>query len=306
MDAKECIKHREKIIVKVTVIGALVNLLLVVFKFAAGILAHSAAMIADATHSLSDFLSDAVVLCLVRISGKPQDKAYDYGYGKFETLATTVIGLLLMAVAVGIIFDSGLRIAAWLKGEALVVPGSLALWAALLSILLKELTYQYTIVQGRAVRSDALKANAWHHRSDALTSVAAAVGIGGAILLGEKWAVLDPLASLVVGAFIVKVALSLLRDGVSELMEKSLPEEVEAEILHIVLSFDDISDPHHLRTRKIGSSYAIELHVRMDGDISLRQAHARACDIEHALKARFGSQTHVSIHVEPTKPSTRP
>ena len=258
-------------------------------------------MIADATHSLSDFLSDLVVLCLVRISGKPQDKAYDYGYGKFETLATTAIGLLLLAVAVGIFYSGGTRIIAWLRGESLSVPGCAALWAALLSIVLKEITYRYTAARAGAVRSDALMANAWHHRSDALTSIAAAIGIGGAILFGEKWAVLDPIASLLVAVFIVKVALGLLRDGVGELMEKSLPEEVEAEILQIVQSFDDVSDPHHLRTRKIGNSYAIELHLRMRGDIPLQQAHARACDIEHALKTRFGERTHVTVHMEPVK-----
>ena len=293
---------REREIFKVTLAGSAVNVLLTGVKFAAGLLGHSAAMLADAVHSLSDLLTDAIVLLFVRISSKPADRDHAFGHGKFETLATSIIGAALLIVAGDIIFSSGKALLIWLHGADLPRPGSVALWAALLSILLKELTFQYTIRQGRKLDSPALKANAWHHRSDALSSIGALVGIGGAVLLGRRWTVLDPLASLVVAFFIIRVALRLLKQSIDELMEASLPEEVEQEILRLVNSFPDVSDPHNLRTRRIGSHYAIELHIRMDGDIPLVQAHARAHDIEERIKERFGPDTHITVHVEPVKP----
>lgn len=292
---------RVKEISRVTIVGGVVNAVLLLFKFVAGVVGHSSAMIADAVHSLSDFATDIVVLVFVRISGKPQDESHDYGHGKYETLATTCIGLALLAVAVGIIAGGAGKIAAWLKGEELAAPGMLALWAALVSIVLKEWTYRYTVAKAKKLESQAMEANAWHHRSDAFSSLGTAVGIGGAILLGKRWAVLDPLASIVVGGFIVKVAVDLLKDGLGELLEKSLPAEDEDEILNIIASFPDVVDPHHLRTRRIGNRVAVEVHVRMDGNISLNESHARATDIERAIKDKFGDQTHVAIHVEPVK-----
>ena len=296
---------REKEIYKVTLVGSAVNVVLTAFKFAAGILGHSAAMLADAVHSLSDFLTDLVVLVFVRISGKPADKEHDYGHGKFETLATALIGVALLVVAGGIIFRSSGTLVAWYRGAALPKPGMLALWAAIISILFKELTFQYTVRKGRKLKSPVVEANAWHHRSDALSSIGALVGIGGAILLGDRWTVLDPLASLIVGFFIVRVAWKLLKNCIGDLMEASLPDEVEKEILQIVTSFPDVQDPHNLRTRRIGSHYAIEFHIRMDGNLPLVQAHERSHFIEQALKERFGPETHVVVHVEPVKPSPK-
>ena len=277
----------EKEIQKVTLYGSAVNLALMVFKFVAGVLGHSAAMIADAIHSLSDFATDIVVLLFVHISHKPKDKSHDYGHGKFETLATTLIGVALFAVAVGIFVDGAKKIVFWANGGTLIIPGTLALWAALVSILLKEFTYQYTRRKAEKLQSQAMKANAWHHRSDALSSVGTASGIGGAILLGERWAVLDSIASIVVGAMIVKVAIDLLRSGMGELMEQSLPESVENEIIEIAQSVPDVSKPHELCTRRIGNHYAIEMHILIDGDMSLKEAHAKATEIEHRLKVRY-------------------
>ena len=293
---------REKAIDQVTLAGSAVNLLLTVFKFVAGLLGRSAAMTADAVHSLSDLLTDAVVLVFVHISSKPADKNHDYGHGKFETLASTFIGMALMVVAGGILYASGTSLAAWFRGEDLPRPGMLALWAALVSILLKELTFQYTVRKARKLESPALEANAWHHRSDALSSIGSLVGIGGAILLGDRWTVLDPLASVVIAFFIIHVAWKLLRQNLLELTDASLPEEVEKEILQIVSSFPEVSDPHNLKTRRIGNHFAIELHVRMDGNISLLQAHSSSHYIEKALKDHFGPDTHVTVHVEPVKP----
>ena len=292
---------REKEISKVTLVGGAGNLLLLAFKFTAGILAHSAAMMADAVHSLSDFITDIVVLVFVGISARPQDSTHDYGHGKFETLATFFIGLALAAAAIGIVVNGAVKFASWLNGEELAAPGTLALWAALISIVVKEILYRYTASKGRKLESPAVVANAWHHRSDALSSIAAAVGIGGAILLGKRWTVLDPLASIVVGAMLLKVAWELVKPSLGDLTEKSLPEETEKEILDIICSDPAVSHPHNLRTRRIGNRIAVEVHVRMDGDMPLREAHNKASLIERKLRDRFGPQTHVTVHTEPLK-----
>ncbi|MBO4560363.1 MAG: cation transporter [Bacteroidaceae bacterium] len=292
---------RQKQIYKVTLAGGAVNVILLIFKFVAGILGHSAAMIADAVHSLSDFITDLIVLIFVHISGRPQDKSHDYGHGKYETLALTLIGIALLIVAIGIFHNGALRIAAWWKGEELEAPGMLALWAAIVSIILKEITYRYTIQNAKKLDSPALEANAWHHRSDALSSIGTAVGIGGAVLLGKRWAVLDPIASVVVGAFIVKVAIELILQGMRDLLEHSLPDEIEDEIMQIAQSEPDVIEPHDLRTRRIGNRYAIELHILMNGDITLARAHDHADSIENQLKKRFGEHTHVAIHMEPSE-----
>lgn len=292
---------REKGIYKVTIVGSIVNFLLLVFKFFAGIAGHSAAMLADAVHSLSDFITDIVVIVFVRIAGKPEDKGHDYGHGKYETLATAIIGLLLLCVGFGIFWNGASSIYTFLRGGQLESPGVVALVAALVSIVSKEILYQYTVIQGKKLNSQAVIANAWHHRSDALSSIGTAIGIGGAILLGDHWRVLDPVAAVVVSFFIMKVSVRLLIPCVDELLEKSLPEDVEKEIEQTVLSFPGVSQPHHLRTRRIGNYYAIELHVRMDGKIILEEAHSTATAIENKLKEMFGKGTHVGIHVEPTK-----
>ena len=292
---------REKGIYEVTIVGSIVNFLLLVFKFFAGIAGHSAAMLADAVHSLSDFITDIVVIVFVRIAGKPEDKGHDYGHGKYETLATAIIGLLLLCVGFGIFWNGASSIYTFLRGGQLESPGVVALVAALVSIVSKEILYQYTVIQGKKLNSQAVIANAWHHRSDALSSIGTAIGIGGAILLGDHWRVLDPVAAVVVSFFIMKVSVRLLIPCVDELLEKSLPEDVEKEIEQTVLSFPGVSQPHHLRTRRIGNYYAIELHVRMDGKITLEEAHSTATAIENKLKEMFGKGTHVGIHVEPTK-----
>ena len=292
---------RENDIYTTTLVGSVANVALTTFKFIAGILGGSAAMMADAVHSLSDFVTDLVVLAFVHVSAKPQDKSHDYGHGKFETLATFIIGLALVAAATGIIVSGALRLIDWMQGAPLRLPGRLALWAALVSILVKELLYHYTRNRGKALRSQALVANAWHHRSDALSSVAAAVGIGGALLLGEQWAVLDPVASVVVGLMLMKVSWDLLKPSVGELSEGSLSDEAEHEIEQIVSSVPGVSEPHNLRTRHIGNRVAIEVHIRLDGDMPLREAHEAASAIERQLKARFGHDALITIHMEPRK-----
>ncbi len=293
--------NREREIYKVTLVGSVGNAILLTFKFVAGIAGNSSAMIADAVHSLSDFVTDILVLVFVSISAKPQDQSHDYGHGKFETLASFLIALALMAAATGIVVSGTMKFLSWLDGNELKTPGWIALWAALLSIAIKELLYQYTMHRARKLDSQAMVANAWHHRSDALSSIGAAIGIGLAIWLGQRWTVLDPLASIVVGLMLVKVAYELLKTSMGELTECSLPEETENEIIEIILSFNDVGQLHNLRTRRIGNRIAIEAHVRMDGQLPLYVVHERATTIEQKLKERLGPTTHVSLHMEPMK-----
>lgn len=292
---------REKEIYRVTFIGSIVNLLLLLFKFAAAFWGRSSAMMADAVHSLSDFITDIIVVVFVRISSKPADEGHDYGHGKYETLGTVFIGVALMFVGIMILMNSIESIIMFFKGEKLAAPGWFAFIAAILSIVSKEVLYQYTVIKGRKLSSQAVVANAWHHRSDALSSIGTAVGIGGAILLGENWRVLDPVAALIVSCFIVKVSVDLLKPGFNELLERSLPADVEEKILEIVNSAEGVSEPHNLRTRRIGNRCAIEMHLRMDGNVSLSEAHDKATEIEHKLREEFGKDTYINIHLEPVK-----
>lgn len=292
---------RQKETYRVTIAGSIINILLLAFKFAAGILGHSAAMIADAIHSLTDFVTDAIVLIFVRLGSKPTDHDHDYGHGKYETLASAIIGVSLLVVGMMICYSGVTKTYHAMCGEPLQQPGFIALAAAVASVVLKEWAYRFTVRVGRRCHSEAVVANAWHHRSDALSSVGTTVGIGGAIVLGEKWAVLDPLTAIVVSFFIMKAAWSVLSKAVDELTDGSLPKETEDEIEKIVSEDKDVSVVHNLCTRRIGNRIAIEMHVRMPGETSLYVAHHHATEIEQQLKQRFGADTHISIHLEPVK-----
>lgn len=294
-------KDREHRIYFVTLMGSVVNVVLLVFKFMAGILGGSAAMIADAVHSLSDFLTDIVVVLFVKISSKPEDKDHDYGHGKYETLATSFIGVALLCVGLYILYSGSYRTWAAFNGAPIEQPGIVALLAALFSIMLKEWTYRFTVKVGKEVQSQAVIANAWHHRSDSLSSIGTAIGIGGAIFLGKEWAVLDPIAAVVASIFIIRTAAMLVSGALDELLEKSLPDAEERQIAEIVQSEPEVSGMHHLCTRRIGSRIAIEMHLRMPGDISLNESHAHATNIERKLRSHFGERTHINIHVEPLK-----
>lgn len=294
--------ERDKKVYRVTLLGSVVNLLLLVFKFVAGVLGHSAAMIADAVHSLSDFVTDLIVIVFVKISSKPEDADHAYGHGKYETLASCIIGLALIVVGVMMGYNAMVKIVDVVRnGTELASPGIIALAAAVLSIVLKEWMFHLTRKVAREVDSPAVEANAWHHRSDALSSVGTAIGIGGAVLLGSKWTVLDPIAALVVSVFIVVQAAKILSDAIGQLMEKSLPRDVEQRICEIVYEEEGTSDIHHLRTRKIGSQISIELHVRMNGYLTLREVHDKSIAIEKRLRAAFGDSTYINLHVEPLK-----
>lgn len=293
--------EREHKIYQVTLLGGLANVVLLVFKFIAGIVGGSAAMIADAAHSLSDFLTDIVVLVFVKLSSKPQDYGHDYGHGKYETLATAIIGAVLFATGAMICIEGVSTVIDFFHGKVIEIPGVIALVAAVVSIVVKEITFRVTVKAGRKLDSQVLIANAWHHRSDALSSIGTTIGIGGAIILGEKWTVLDPIAAAIVGLLIIRAAYTLVHNATGELLEESLPENIKNEIISIATDEPEVSGIHHLCTRRIGSLYAIEMHIRMPGQLSLYVAHEHATNIERRLRERFGNLTHVNIHVEPLK-----
>ena len=293
--------QRVKAIYRVTLVGTAVNVVLTIAKLLAGIFGRSSAMVADAVHSASDFATDLVVLVFVRISAKPKDEDHDYGHGKYETLATLIIGLALAAVGIGILVNAARSIAMVMNGGTIPSPEPIALIAAVVSIVAKEWLYRYTVAVGRRVQSSSVIANAWHHRSDAFSSIGALVGIGCAYFLGGKWRIADPIAAMVVAALIVNVAYGLVRSGLEELLEKSLPLDVENDILGILTANPAVTKPHNLRTRRIGSGVAIDAHIRVDGNMTVHDAHELTVEIEKALKARFGDNTIVSLHVEPEK-----
>lgn len=284
---------------KVTIVGFFVNLILTAAKLTAGILGKSTAMVADGVHSLSDFATDIVVLAFVNISGKDSDNDHRYGHGKFETFATLIISLALFAVGMGILINGIESIVAVLRGEELSQPKMIALWAALLSIVSKEILFRYTIIVGKKINNQAVIANGWHHRSDSLSSIGTALGIAGAIYLGESWRILDPVAGVVVSFFIMKVSVDLGLPSVKELLEASLPDEVVAEIEEVIMSHPEVKRFHHLKTRKIGNAFAIDVHIKLDKEISFVASHDVATDIERAFREKYGMQTHISIHTEP-------
>lgn len=288
-------------ICRITWLGAFVNLLLVAVKFAAGIAGLSAAMVADAIHSLSDLATDAIVIIFVKLSNKPADSDHDYGHGKYETFATLIIGTLLAIVGIGMMWGGGEKILDILSGTMIPIPGWTAFAAGIASIVAKETIFQYTMHAARRTHSNTLAANAWHHRSDALSSVGTCAGIGGAIILGNDWVILDPLAAVVVSVIVTVSALKIMRTAVNELLEKSLPENIERDILDIVAEDTILQNVHHLRTRAIGSIYTIDMHVRMPGDMTLSEAHRHTILLEQRLRQAYGKGTIINIHIEPLK-----
>lgn len=287
---------RKRAIYKVTAIGSFVNLGLFVFKLLAGIFGRSSAMIADAFHSLSDFITDIIVVVFVRLSSKPADATHTYGHGKFETLATFFISLSMSLVGVGLLIHAIQDIVKSMRGTPLPEPEWIAFWAAMISIAAKEILYHYTIRRGRNLKSPAVIANAWHHRSDAMSSICTALGIGGAIALGGSWAILDPLAAAVVSVFIVKVGVGNMKPCLDELLERSLPAPVRRQIIAAIESVEEAGVPHHLQTRRIGTGYAIEFELRFDKDTTLEHACRVSQSVERVLKEKFGQNTHVGVH----------
>lgn len=294
---------RGKEIRRITVVGAIVNIILTIFKIIAGALGRSAAMVADGIHSLSDLLSDIVVLVFTHISSKGKDKNHSFGHGKFETLATLIVSVILVAVGAKLMADGVASIIGVMNGNSIPLPGSIALWAAIGSIIIKEILYHATIRTARRTNSPVVLANAWHHRSDALSSIGALTGIAGAMILGEKWTILDPIASCCISIAIIVVAVKMSLPSLAELLETSLPEEIEKDIISIANSVQGVENIHELKTRRNGISYIIDAHIVVDPHISVTEAHNIATDVENALKEKYGNETQINIHIEPDQDS---
>ncbi len=299
-------EQREKKIYRVTLTGSLVNAALIALKFMAGIFGRSSAMVADAVHSLSDFVTDVIVLAFVKIASKPKDESHDYGHGKFETLATLIIGVILIAAGIALLVNGISLIIRSLHGEQLPRPGAIALVVAVVSILSKEWLFRYTLRAGKTLNSPAVQANAWHHRSDAISSGGTLVGIAGAMFLGDNWRILDPVAAIVVSVFIVKSGYDISRPAAGELLERSLPADQEQEIERLVIGVPGIESIHKLRTRRIGNTIAVDMHAQMPGQITLAQAHNLATEAENAIRGRFGKDCFINIHMEPASATPHP
>ena len=295
--------NREKEIRKITLWGSLVNLVLTVFKIIAGVMGRSAAMIADGIHSLSDLLSDVVVLVFTHMSSKGKDRDHSFGHGKFEALATLIVSVMLVAVGTDLMIGAIRSIIGFCRGDDIPEPGIIALIAAVVSILSKEILYHATVKVGKKTGSTVVVANAWHHRSDAFSSIGAMAGIGGAMLLGGRWTVLDPVASCVISVAIIVIAVRLALPSLAELLETSLPEDIEQEIVTIASAVKGVNDVHELKTRRNGISFIIDAHIAVNPDISIVEAHDIATDVEDALRSRYGQETQINIHVEPSADS---
>ena len=295
------VSQREKRIMKVTLTGMFVNVVLSAGKIAAGVFGRSSAMLADGVHSLSDLLTDIIVIAFVRVSSKGRDRSHEFGHGKYETLATLLVSLILIVVAAQMMVSGIGSITNVLDGGTIPVPGYVALAAAVISIVAKELLYRYTIAVGRKTGSPAVEANAWHHRSDAFSSIGSLIGISGAIFLGDKWVILDPLVCCCISIAIFVVAVKMAGPSLNELLDGSLPEESEKEIVSLAMSVEGVRNIHNLKTRRSGLSVMVEAHLVVDPDMTVQQAHEISTAVENAIVKKFGNETQISIHIEPSE-----
>lgn len=295
--------ERTESAVRITWIGFFVNFILSCGKIAAGYFGRSSAMIADGIHSFSDFVTDLIVIVFVKIAGKGRDEGHQYGHGKFETLATLIISFLLLFVAIGLFYDGITKVIDSINGTVLDKPSYMALAAALVSVITKEWLFRITAKEGKKTNNQAVIANAWHHRSDAFSSIGTFIGIAGAIFLGDKWRVLDPIACIIVSLLIFKVGIDLMKPAFAELLESSLPPETEEEIGRIIMDVQGVKRYHNLKTRKSGNYYIIDVHIKVDPAITIVAAHDIATDVEHSIKERWGSATQIMVHTEPYFPN---
>lgn len=290
---------RNKQIANITWIGMTINAILTVFKLMAGVVGKSSAMVADGVHSLSDFISDIVILVFLKISGKGRDKDHDFGHGKFETMATFILSIILIIVAAEILSKGIHETIDILNGKSIDSPSMIALIAAAISIVSKEFCYQITAHVGRRANSPAVIANAWHHRSDALSSIGSLVGIGCAILLGNRWVILDPLMGCAISITIFVIAIKMALPAMKELLDISLPDEVEDEIAAIARSVQGVTNVHNLKTRRTGPSVIIDAHIMVDHNMTIVVAHNIATEVEKRLAEHYGIETQINIHIEP-------
>lgn len=289
-----------KIARHVTWVGFWWNALLGTVKIIAGIAGRSSALVADGIHSFSDFISDVIVLVMVGIARKKPDRKHEYGHGKYETLATILLAIVLFIIAIGILVSGIRQIIGFIHGEEIPRPETLTLVICAAAIIVKEWLYQYTRRAGIRIKSEAVIANAWHHRSDAFSSIATLAGVAGAIFLGNWGRICDPIAAIIVAIFIIIVAVKMASPAISELLEIALTEEEQIEISHAITSTPGVVTFHHLRSRRSGANVIIDLHIKVNPEISVVAAHHIATSVENNLKSHFGKySTLTNIHIEP-------
>ena len=279
---------------RVTWVGALVNLVLALGKLLAGIYGNSQAMIADAAHSLSDLVTDAVVLLGLKWGRSDPDDSHPFGHGRIETLSTLVVGVVLTALAMMLGYEA---ITQLIRGDE-HHPTWLAPAAAVVSILVKEALYHYTVSVGRRIKSQAVVANAWHHRSDAFSSVAVLVGVAGA-MINPAWHSLDAWAALVVSLLIFRVGAGVLWDALKEMVDTAPSPEIRDSIKQCALSVAGVQEVHDLKVRSLGGRYQMQLHVVVDGGLSVIQGHDIAKAVERCVEAEVEDVSEVIVHVDP-------
>lgn len=281
-----------------------VNIILPPFKLITGILGHSSALIADAINSIGDIASNIVVYLFLRISSMPRDKVHTYGHGKFETVATLFIGVMMCIAGILIIVNSASVMERYFtKGTLPVPPEWIALVVAIFTLVLKGIAYLYTRKQGIETKSEALMAQAQDHFNDVFSALAVAVGVTISRLMGGVWSLAEPVAAMIVAGFIIKFGVSICLSALSKLTEAAISDEIIEDIKNIVLQVEGVSDPHNIRTRMIGSStFAVDMDIRVDGNMPLVEAHALTMECEHLIRQKYGEETHINIHVEPTHP----
>lgn len=284
---------------RVSWVGLWVNTALVAVKYCAGILGHSAAMVADATHSMSDLITDVMAVIGFRLSSKPMDECHAYGHGRAETLLEGLCGISLLGAGLFILHGGLMGIWGTINGQVPRPPEGFAALAALLSVVTKEWLYRYTDRWARQLRSFALRAKGLDHRSDALSSVGTLIGIGGAWWLGGSFAALDSVAAAAVSFFIIRSSIPIMGRSLNELMEGSLPKEELDLISEALDKTVGVMAHHHVRTRRIGPTAAVEAHILVDPHMALWEAHAIATEAERAIRNALGPRTMVTIHVEP-------
>ena len=283
-----------RIVIKLGAAGIVGNVALSSFKLGAGIVGNSGAMISDAVHSMSDVFATMIAWFGVHQSKKDADDEHPYGHERVECVASLILGLILLATGIGIGFNGVMTIA----GGEYAVPGRIALLAAVVSIITKEAMFWYTMHYAKLLNSDAFKADAWHHRSDALSSVGSLVGIGGAIL---GFPVMDPIASVVICIFILKVAFDIIKDAFAKMLDTACSEEFEEELREFIASHEGVEAVDLLQTRLFGSRVYVDIEIAVDGEMKLRQAHDIAENVHDGIEEKYKDVKHVMVHVNPTE-----
>lgn len=299
---KEFAEHQTKALKRVTYLGMITNIILVIIKFLAGIFAHSQVLVADAVHSFSDLATDLAILIGVRYWNAPADKDHPHGHAKIETMITMFIGIALLLVGIGLIRSAIHSIDLLISGTKLPKPGIAAFFAALLSIISKEWLYWKTLRVGKDVHSTAIMANAWHHRSDALSSIPAALAVLAILLFGEKYVFLDPVGTILVSLMLIYASAGILRPTLSILLDHSISNDALQQIEKAVLAMKEVDGVHKIRSRYTGSEqFAIDLHIQVDPQMPVVQAHSLSHRIQEMLHKTNPEIVDVVIHIEPDR-----